>query len=172
MKNSFLFWITGLSGSGKTTFANILVDQLNKNNKKTILLDGDVIRDIFGNNNDYSREERLKTAYQYSKLSAFLLKNDINVVCSTISLFHEIHEYNEKNIKNYLEVFLKVDFSELEKRDSKQIYSKAKNNKLKNVVGIDIAAEFPNNPDLIIENAVISDLEKYAKKLIEMTELK
>lgn len=161
-----LFWITGLSGSGKTTFAHILLDKLNAAKQKTVLIDGDVIREIFGNEVDYSCEARLKMAYKYSHLANFLVKQDLNVVCSTISLFHEIQEYNRTNIKNYIEIFVKTEMSELIKRDSKAIYSRAFNGKLRDVVGVDIKAEFPQSPDLILDNATPKDFLKHANEII------
>lgn len=172
MKNSQLFWITGLSGSGKTTFAHVVVEKIESLGRKTVLIDGDVIREIFDNVEDYGREARLKTAYQYSKLAAFLVKNGVDVVCSTISLFHEVQEWNRKNIPNYVEIFVKVDGEKLLQRDSKKIYSRAKSGELKNVVGVDIVAEFPKNPDLVLDNISQSDLEIYATKAIELTGLR
>ncbi len=167
-----LFWITGLSGSGKTTFAKKLIQKLNATSRKAVLLDGDTMREIFNNTSDYKRETRLKTAYQYSKLANFLLKNDIDVVCSTISLFHEVQAWNRKNISGYIEIFVKVEMKELIKRDSKKIYSQAINGNLKDVIGVDIAAEFPKNPDLILDNISENDLENYVEKVLEMRSLK
>ncbi len=166
---SNLFWITGLSGSGKTTFAKKLVEKLELKKERTVLIDGDVIREIFDNESDYSKEARLKTAYHYSKLSKFLVKQNLNVVCSTISLFHEIQKWNRKNISNYIEIFVKVEMAELIKRDSKKIYSKALNGELKNVVGIDIKPEFPNNPNLILDNISEDELEAYASRAIALS---
>lgn len=165
---SNLFWVTGLSGSGKTTFAKKLLERLNSTDKKTILLDGDVMREIFENDLDYSLQARLKTAHQYSRLASFLIKNDVNVICSTISLFHEIQEWNRKNIHGYIEIFVKVDLEELVKRDSKKIYSQAKSGKLKNVVGVDITPEFPKNPDIILDNILETDLEDYVTKVLKL----
>lgn len=165
-----LFWITGLSGSGKTTFAKLLLEKLNQSGKKSVLIDGDVIRNIFDNEADYSRNSRLKTAYQYSKLAKFLVDSELNVVCSTISLFHEVQDWNRKNIKNYLEIFLDVDLDELIKRDSKNIYSKALNKELKNVVGVDIKPEFPKNPDLVFKNSSYEDLNKMIDKAIQISQ--
>lgn len=160
-----LFWITGLSGSGKTTLANLLVKKLEEKNQKTILIDGDVIRDIFENSNDYRLVARLKTAYEYSKLAAFLIKQNINVVCSTISLFHEVQSWNRDNISNYIEIFLDVTPEELFKRDIKRIYSRALNGELKDVVGIDIKAEFPRKPEVILKNPAKEELERIAAEI-------
>ena len=167
MYKSRVFWITGLSGSGKTTIATKLVNKLNSAEKKAILIDGDVIREIFNNTSDYSAQGRLQTAYKYSKLALFLAKNDLHVVCSTISLFHEVQEWNRKNIPGYFEIFLKVEMEELARRDSKKIYQQARNGELQNVVGIDIVAEFPKNPDLILDNIKEDEIEKALEKIIE-----
>jgi len=167
MYKSRVFWITGLSGSGKTTIATKLVNKLNLEGKKTILLDGDAIREIFNNTSDYSAYGRLQTSYQYSKLALFLAKNDLHVVCSTISLFHEVQEWNRKNIPGYFEVFLKVEMEELTRRDSKKIYQRAKSGELQNVVGVDIVAEFPKNPDLTFDNLQEDEIEKAVAKIIQ-----
>lgn len=166
MQNFSLFWVTGLSGSGKTTFAELLVKKLNFLGRRTILIDGDAIRAIFGNEQDYSRSGRLNTAYHYSKLSAFLISQNINVVCSTISLFHEVQNWNRENIKNYIEIFLDVDMNELIKRDSKKIYSRALTNQLENVVGVDIAAEFPQNPEMTLKNISKEEISYFIDKAI------
>ncbi len=163
---SFTFWITGLSGSGKTTLANLLIKKLEYKNRKAVLIDGDVIREIFGNQQDYSAQSRLNIAYEYSKLAAFLAKQNIDVVCSTISLFHEVHDWNRKNIPNYLEIFLDTDLEILIKRDNKKIYSRALNGELPDVVGIDIKAEFPQNPDLFFKNPNPENFEQMLEKII------
>lgn len=142
------YWITGLSGAGKTTLAKKIKSKINN----SILLDGDIIREILNISYGYDIDSRLKLAYVYAKMAKMMVENNINVICSTISLFHEVQYWNRKNIPGYVEVFLDVDMHELERRDPKHIYSKSKSGNLKNVVGVDIAAEFPLNPDYRIRN--------------------
>lgn len=141
------FWVTGLSGSGKTTFAYYLQNELKKTKAVSLIIDGDEIRDILKYKNSYSKEERLELAYQYSNLAKLINKQNINVICSTISLFHEIHEYNRNNIDRYCEIFLDKDLNEIKNKDKKNIYKKNKN-----VVGVDLKAEFPKKPDYTIKN--------------------
>ena len=71
----------------------------------------------------------------------------IHVIISAMALFHEVHTWNRKNIDNYVEIFLDVPIYELERRDPKGLYKKYKNGEIKNMVGLDIKAEFPINPD-------------------------
>lgn len=149
------YWITGLSGSGKTTLAFRLKTKM----QNVVLLDGDVIRDIFDVGDSYDSKSRLKIAYIYAKMAKMLVENQINVICSTISLFHEIHDWNRANIPGYVEIFLDFDISELERRDSKSIYSRAKKGQLKNVVGYDIKPEYPKNPEFRIQS--IKEIESF-----------
>lgn len=147
-----VFWITGLSGSGKTTIGHVVADALRKTSQAVVFLDGDQLREITGNLYGREQSERLQASLYYARLCKVLAGQGINVVCATISLFHETQNWNRKNIANYIEVFLDVPLTELMQRDIKNIYANALNGKLKNVVGIDISPEFPERPDIIIKN--------------------
>ena len=153
------YWITGLSGAGKTTLA----DKVKAKIGHAVILDGDVIRELLKTDFGHDRESRLKLAYTYSRFAKFLVESGVNVICSTISMFHEVQDWNRNNIPNYVEIFLDVDMAELERRDSKKIYSRARAGELKDVVGVDIKAEFPKNPDFRIKNN--EDTEKFLRSL-------
>ena len=154
-----LFWITGLSGSGKTTIGMKLAKQLKDRGLPVIFLDGDILREVFNNQFNHDRDSRKTASMQYAKLCRMLVNQHINVVCSTISLFHDTHEWNRKHIPNYLEIFIDVPLHELAKRDIKNIYSRAQSGELKNIVGIDIKPEFPKQADLVIQNHADSSPE-------------
>jgi len=147
-----LYWITGLSGAGKTTVATELYKILKQEKHNVVFLDGDKLREIFGVKAAYSPEERLNLALQYSRLCKFLTEQNIDVVCSTISMFSECHQWNETNIPHYREIYLKVSMDILKQRDSKKIYSRAMNGEITQVMGIDIPFEEPKSPDLIVNN--------------------
>lgn len=156
-----VFWITGLAGSGKSTLARNLKDKFEG---KTIVLDGDHLRLIFGNDIGYTREERLISAYRNARLCKFLSDEGLNVICPTISLFHEVQEWNRNNIPGYIEIFLDIDMSEIIKRDQKSLYSKALAGEIKNVVGIDIKPEYPKNPDYVYNN--FNDYNKFLDEIL------
>lgn len=145
-----VYWITGLSGAGKTTLANALISKLRQLNISAVLIDGDIMRALFPENVGYDRGSRRALSKRYSQLSRYLLSQGINVVCSTISLFHETQSWNKENIPSYFEIFLDVAKDELIKRDYKKIYDRAEKGELKNVVGVDIMPEYPKQPNLRI----------------------
>lgn len=161
MKNrvkSGVIWITGLAGAGKSTFASKLYQHLKPRYSNTILLDGDVFRNIFGESG-FARDERLKIAYKINALAGFLEQNGLLVIVATMSLFDEIYALNRVNFKNYFEVFVKCDFDELVRRDKKGLYSGALSGKIKNVVGVDIAYNEPK-AHIVIENSTMDNLEQ------------
>lgn len=166
MNRSRVIWITGLSGSGKTTIANELVSRLKRSNINVIQLDGDVLRDVFGALELHSRKDRLDLAHSYARLCHQLSMQNYCVVCSTISMFHEIHDWNRKNQPRYMEVYLKVPIEVLEKRDSKGIYKKFRQGKISNVAGIDLEVDEPENPDILIENYGKIDVDYTVDKIM------
>lgn len=150
-----IIWITGLSGSGKTTIAQEISSNLRAQGKAVVLLDGDELREIFGastlNEKNHGRASRLLLAMQYSNLCKMIGAQGITVVIATISMFDEIHEWNRKNLSGYFEVYIKVSQDELRRRDPKGIYRKFDSGEIKNVAGIDLKVDEPKSPDLILE---------------------
>ena len=89
MARGAVYWITGLAGVGKSTLAKHLYETLKLLKPNVVLLDGDNIREVFDHDLGYSSEERLKSARRNSRLSKLLSDQGIDVICATISLFHE-----------------------------------------------------------------------------------
>jgi adenylylsulfate kinase-like enzyme len=158
-----LIWITGLSGSGKSTIGKLVYEHIKKISSNTVFLDGDVIRNALDNNYGHTLEGRLRGAKQVSGLCKMLDKEGINVVCSTMSLFKEIQESNRREISQYLEVFLNVDIQVLKARDSKKVYS----SNIENVVGIDLPYHAPSNPELILDNSDFRFLDSNIGKILK-----
>jgi cytidine diphosphoramidate kinase len=166
-----VIWLIGLSGSGKTTLASEIV-KYEKNihkQKQTILIDGDIVRDIFGNDLGYSLEDRLVNAKRICGLVKFLDDQGLNVVCAILSIFPEISKWNRQNFTNYYEVFIDAPIDVITKRDSKGIYGKYKRGELKDVVGMDIKFPIPRSPDLVIQNNKSKEfLLSYAKQICKL----
>ncbi len=162
-----LVWITGLSGSGKTTIATEVVETLRERLPNLVHLDGDSFREILGNDTDHSLNSRKENARRLARMCNFLIKQDVFVICSTMSLFSDIQELNRKNIGNYIEVFIDCDFDELIKRDKKGLYSGALAGSQKDVVGFDLSYDKPTNPELHLNNSAEQDKKENVKKIID-----
>lgn len=162
-------WITGLSGSGKTTISRAVYKEIKADYPGTVLLDGDIIRRALNNSYGYSLEERLRGAKQVAGLCEMLDREGLNVVCATMSLFNEIQASNRKTFSSYLEVYLDVEMEVLFERDQKQLYSKALAGKEKNVMGVDLPYEKPINPELCLKNNKEEDLNVNIQEVLEAT---
>lgn len=164
---AFLLWITGLAGSGKTTIAKKVFGKIQKKYVNSVFLDGDHFRSIMQDELGFNLKDRKKNAWRIARLCSFLTSQGINVVCSTMSLYKEIHAYNRKHNKKYYEVFIDVDIKELVKRDKKGLYTSAIKGKIKNVIGIDMPFDKPQNANLLLTNNTKSDLTKNIKTLLQ-----
>lgn len=145
-------WLIGLSGSGKTTLAIEVVSQLRKSLSNVVFIDGDVVREIFGNDLDYSMAGRRRNGDRISQMCKLLDDQGIHVVCAILSLFEENRSWNRKNFKNYYEVYIDTPIEILKARDSKKLYSRYEKGEINNVAGLDIEFSIPTNPNLIINN--------------------
>ena len=159
-----VYWITGLSGAGKTTIGKKLYERLKEKNCNIVFLDGDILREVFGGDLGYSREERVKCAMRYARLCKMLVEQGLDVICCTISMFDSVREWNRKNIKGYIEIYIKVPIEVLQARDQKGMYS----SKIDNLIGITLEYEEPKAPDLVIENNNI-EINESVLKIMECT---
>ena len=157
-----IFWITGLSGSGKSTIGEHLKKMINRKYGKTIIIHGDNMRDIF-QLKFYTMTKRLKLGKSYSDLCRLLAQQNINVVFTTVGLFNELFLYNRKNLKNYIEIYIKTNMEKLKKNKSKTFYKV----KTSNVWGLDLKPQFPKKPDIIIENNFNVTPARLAKTIFE-----
>jgi adenylylsulfate kinase-like enzyme/phosphohistidine swiveling domain-containing protein len=147
-----VFWITGLSGAGKTTLGQELWTRLRAVDRPVIFLDGDALRSAIAEDLGHSAANRRRSGMRNARLCRLLAEQGVDVVCATISLFHEVQRWNRENIPGYREIYLRVPIEELRRRDSKGIYARAQRGDAQNVVGIDVPAEAPEAPDLILDN--------------------
>jgi adenylylsulfate kinase-like enzyme/phosphohistidine swiveling domain-containing protein len=152
-----VYWITGLSGAGKTTLGRELWQRLRAAGRSAIFLDGDMLREVIAEDLGHNLANRRKSAMRNARLCRMLASQGGDVVCPTISMFHEVQRWNRENIPNYREIYLRVPMDELQRRDAKGIYAAAKRGELRDVVGLDVAAELPEAPDLILDNFGVLD---------------
>lgn len=152
MRKAKVYWITGLSGAGKTTIGKILVNRLRAKNYTVAHLDGDFVREVLNSKAGYTKDERKALALTYSRMCKMLSDQGITVVCTTISMFDTVRQWNRDFIANYAEIYLRVPIEILIQRDQKKLYSNALNGKIQNVLGINEVYDAPKNSDIVIEN--------------------
>ena len=162
-------WIIGLSGTGKSTLAGLAVNRLRQSGKTVALLDGDVIRALFGNDVDHTIDGRRRNAERLSHLSKFLADQGIHVVAAVLSIFPEWQHWNRENIPDYSEVYMRATMETLLRRDIKNLYARALKGEISNVVGVDLPFPEPERPELIINNDLdLSDLNEQTDKVINL----
>lgn len=147
-----VIWITGLAGAGKTSVARGVRDRLRDLGQNPIFVDGDSLRAILGATQGYEPADRLNLAGRYSRMCHELALQGFDVICATISMFHEVRAWNRANLPRYLEVYLRVPPAELMRRNQKGLYTKAADAPPGPVAGVDHAVEEPLTPDLIVDN--------------------
>lgn len=148
-----IIWIIGLSGAGKTTLARTLVQRLRPQWPNLVHLDGDDLREVWGDQLGHDLAGREINAQRLSKLSALLDRQGIHVVASVLSIFPDWQRWNRANMSRYFEVFLDPPFEELLRRDRRNLYSEALAGRLNNVVGVDLPFPPPTGPDLVLSGA-------------------
>ncbi len=147
-----VFWITGLSGAGKTTTARDLAERLRRRQRNVIVLDGDELRRVYGDGLEFTVAHRHTLAFRHARLCQLLASQGFDVVCATISLFHDCHAWCRQNLKHYHEIYLRVTMAELVRRDARGLYQRASTGEQHDLVGVDIPVEEPISPHLIIDN--------------------
>ncbi len=147
-----VIWITGLSGAGKTTTARHLVACLRSRQRPVILLDGDELRRVYGDGLEFTLPHRRILALRHARLCQLLSSQGFDVVCATISLFHDCHSWCRQHLPRYHEIYLHVTMEELVRRDAQGLYQRAASGTQRDLVGVDLLVEEPLAPHLVIEN--------------------
>ena len=121
----------------------------------------------------YSLKDRNTNAYRLTRLIKFLSDSGINIICAANLTSSNYRTWAKKNIKNYYQIYIKVEIKKLiSERDYKGIYKKAINEKMKNVVGIDIKINKPKNNTIEIDNSKsISNINNIIKLIIKKLKL-
>ncbi len=162
-KYGILFFITGLSGSGKTSISSKIKKRIEKKYGKTLLLTGERIRDIY-KFHGFTKKDRLKLGLQNIELIDMILKQKINVIYDAVALLKELRSKKRKKIKNYIEIFVKTDVKKIIKFNrKKKIYKNTKSN----IMGVHIIPDFPKKPDIIIRNDFNISIEELTNELFK-----
>ncbi|MBL4710278.1 MAG: adenylyl-sulfate kinase, partial [Flavobacteriales bacterium] len=167
-QKSKTFWMTGLSGSGKTTIAKVVERKLHERGILAQLLDGDNIRTGINNNLGFSEEDRTENVRRIAEVSKLFLNCGVITINCFVSPTEAIRHQARTIIgeDNFAEVFIDTPLKLCEERDTKGLYAKARKGEIKDFTGISAPFEAPKNADLLIktENRTI---EESANELIE-----
>ena len=166
MDKGRLYWITGLSGAGKTTIGTALYNKIREKKSNVCILDGDKLRDVYHGVFGYTESERRKDALCTAKLCNLFTAQGIDVICCTISMYDSVRDWNRANNEKYTEIYLKVTMETLVKRDKKGLYS----SKADNVVGVNQSMEEPKHPDVLINNDGQEKVEDIVNKILATVE--
>ena len=166
---SLVVWLTGLSGSGKSTIADGLERKLINESIHTANLDGDTLRNGLNKDLGFSEEDRSEKIRRIAEVSKLLAETGLVVIASFVSPFSKDRNLVKITVgqENFIEVFVHASIEECEKRDVKGLYAKARNGEIKNFTGIDSPYEKPENPDLIL-NTEISEIEDSVELLFNL----
>ncbi|MFT7051818.1 MAG: adenylylsulfate kinase [Psychroserpens sp.] len=151
--NSFLLWFTGLSGSGKSTIANLVENALFDLGIKTYVLDGDNIRKGINNDLSFSPEDRTENIRRIAEVSNLMVDSGLVVLAAFVSPYKKDRENIRTIVKdvNFVEVYINTSIEECERRDVKGLYKKARAGEIKNMTGISAPYEAPKAPDIEIK---------------------
>lgn len=176
-QHSIVIWITGLSGSGKTTIAKGLELELHKRGYLTKLLDGDNVRTGINNNLNFSEEDRKENIRRIAEVSKLFMIGGVILINCFISPTEEIRNKAKDIIgeKDFFEIYVNTPLEVCEQRDIKGLYAKARAGIIKNFTGIDSPYEEPKNPAVevkTVEETVEDSVQQILDKLLPRIEFK
>ena len=166
-KQGFCIWFTGLSGSGKSTTAEILTVLLQEFGRQVTVLDGDVVRNHLSHGLGFSKEDRDTNIRRIGFVASEIVKHHGAVICAAVSPYRATRNEVRSLVGNdrFIEVFIDTPIDECERRDSKGMYAKARRGEIKNFTGVDDPYEPPIQPELRLTTTT-SSAEQNARSII------
>jgi adenylylsulfate kinase len=161
-------WLYGLSGSGKSTIANIVERRLHEAGRFTSILDGDNLRAGLNSNLGFSDEDRAENIRRNSEVAKLFASQGIITFVSVITPRRELRALARETIgEDFIEVFVKADYASCAKRDPKGLYAKAQAGKIKQFTGKDSGFEEPEGEaELVLDTDALS-AEESAQQLLD-----
>ena len=171
-QRGFTVWFTGLSGSGKSTIAEMLYHEFQARDMRTEILDGDVVRQNLSKGLGFSKEDRDINIMRIGFVADLLTRNGVATICCPISPYKATRDANRQLIGEFVEIYVHATIEELaENRDPKGLYKKALAGEIKGFTGVDDPYEVPENPELVVDTMVETPEESLQKVLARLVEL-
>ncbi|AMU95919.1 adenylyltransferase [Sphingopyxis terrae subsp. terrae NBRC 15098] len=163
-----LLWFTGLSGSGKSTIANLVEKKLHRMNRHSFLLDGDNVRHGLNKDLGFTEADRIENIRRVGEVAKLMTDAGLIVITAFISPFRAEREMVRAMLPEgeFLEIFIDTPLAEAERRDVKGLYKKARAGQLKNFTGIDSPYEAPEAPEVRIDTTAMT-AEEAADLIVE-----
>ena len=164
-----MLWLTGLSGSGKSTIAIALERELHQRGLLCRILDGDNIRSGINNNLGFSAEDRVENIRRIAEIGKLFVDTGIITIAAFISPSNELRQMATRiiGVVDFLEIYVSTPLEECEKRDVKGLYAKARRGEIRNFTGISAPFEAPEHPVLSLDTSRLS-LEESVNTLLEL----
>ncbi len=164
-------WLTGLSGSGKSTIAVELEHALIENKHQAYILDGDNIRHGLNNNLGFSPEDRTENIRRIGEVTKLFTDANIITIAAFVSPYREDRDNARKLLDHdkFIEIYVKCSLEVCEARDTKGLYKKARAGEVKDFTGISAPYEEPLNPELIIDSSKLS-VEESTREILNYLE--
>jgi adenylyl-sulfate kinase len=171
-ERGFTIWITGLSGSGKTTLGEALVAQLRARGRRAELLDGDALRATLSKGLGFSKEDRDEHIRRVGFVAELLTRNGVVVVVAAISPYRATRDEMRQGLVDFVEVYMLCSLDELQRRDPKGLYARARAGELANFTGVSDPYEEPLAPEITLDTEHRSPEESVALVLEKIQALR
>ena len=167
----FTLWFTGLSGSGKTTIADIVILELDRRGQLVEPLDGDVVRTHLSKGLGFSKEDRDTNIRRIAFVADLLSRNGVGVITAAISPYAELRREARATMgERFIEVYVQASVEECAKRDTKGLYAKAFKGEIKEFTGVSDPYEPPVDPEIVVDTENESVEESAGKVLAYVDE--
>ncbi|HUF59612.1 MAG TPA: adenylyl-sulfate kinase [Actinomycetota bacterium] len=171
-QKGFTVWFTGLSGSGKSTIAEMLYHELRARELKTEILDGDVVRQNLSKGLGFSKEDRDTNILRIGFVAELLTRNGVATICCPISPYKAARDTVRAQIGEFVEIYVHATVDEIAaNRDPKGLYKKALAGEITGFTGVDDPYEAPEHPELVVDTMVETPEESLAKVLQTLADL-
>jgi len=146
-----VIWVTGLSGAGKTALCAALYEALKPRLPALVRLDGDAMREMWGEQLGYREADRRIHISRVQRLAKLLADQGLVVLVAALYVHPELLAWNRTHLPGYVEIYLNASLELVRRRDVKQLYARAARGEIRDVVGVDIPWHTPTAPDLVID---------------------